>query len=422
MTDRMHRRRFLEAAAVTRLSAGLTASAANGSTARAADERAAAPIQDARQTPGSPKAFLTEPSEFVDVSRGNPKPWSLEGAARAKARLTPETWRLEVVSDGTAELARQFRLEDGTALDLPTLEEMGKEHGLKFLKAMQCNNIPLPLGQGLWEGVPLRWVLLRLGKLANVRRVYFWGFHNNDPAQIFQSSLGMNQVMETPPWDLSPLVAYRLNGRPIPPIRGGPVRMVVPWAHGFKSIKWLQRIVLTNDYKANDTYALQNNDPESYLKTAAYIGKCPREFKKGDPAAIEGTAMSGWSGLKRVEYWLRPVAGAHEKLGDDDPAWTSARWVPCDMMPPPEDWNALLPAGTAARDVWGFDRSTGKPKDWPPRYSVVPWSATLGDLPVGSYEFRVRSVDLNGFAQPEPRTYQKSGLNLVQCAYLNVSA
>ena len=68
------------------------------------------------------------------------------------------------------------------------------------------------------------------------------------------------------------MVAYRLNGRDIPLVRGGPVRMVVPWAHGFKSIKWLQRVVLTNDYKANDTYALQNNDPESYLKTAAYLG------------------------------------------------------------------------------------------------------------------------------------------------------
>ena len=37
--------------------------------------------------------------------------------------------------------------------------------------------------------------------------------------------------------------------------------MIVPWAHGFKSIKWLQKIVLTNGYDANDTYAEQNNDP-----------------------------------------------------------------------------------------------------------------------------------------------------------------
>ena len=120
---------------------------------------------------------------------------------------------------------------------------------------MQCNNIPSPLGQGLWEGVPLREVIARVGKIRNVRRVYYWGFHNNDPAQMFQSSLGLNRVLETPPWEPPPLLAYRLNGKEIPLERGGPVRMVVPWAHGFKSIKWLQHIVLTNDYKANDTYA-----------------------------------------------------------------------------------------------------------------------------------------------------------------------
>ncbi len=94
--------------------------------------------------------------------------------------------------------------------------------------------------------------------------------------------------METPPWEPPPLVAYRLNGQEIPLERGGPVRMVVPWAHGFKSIKWLQRIVLTNDYQANDTYALQNNDPESYLKTAAYIGKGPESFKAGEPVVVDG--------------------------------------------------------------------------------------------------------------------------------------
>ncbi len=86
-------------------------------------------------------------------------------------------------------------------------------------------------------------------------------------------TLSFNRALETPPWEPPPLVAYRLNGREIPLERGGPVRMIVPWAHGFKSIKWLQRIVLTNDYRANDTYALQNNDPDSYLKTAAYLDR-----------------------------------------------------------------------------------------------------------------------------------------------------
>ena len=153
----------------------------------------------------------------------------------------------------------------------PPCSPSAQKHGVKFLKAMQCNNIAQPLGQGLWEGVPLRNVLRTTGKMRDVRRVYYWGFHNNDPKQMFQSSLAINQVLDTPPGELPPFIAYRLNGQPIPLERGGPVRMLIPWAHGFKSVKWLQHITLTNDYKANDTYALQNNDPESYLKTAAYI-------------------------------------------------------------------------------------------------------------------------------------------------------
>src|SRR5215472_825918 len=260
------------------------------------------------------RKFLTDAEAFRDVSRGNPKPHSLTGDALVKARLTPESWRLEIVSDGSSQIDKPRKLEDDTAIDLPALHDLGKKHGVRFLKAMQCLNIAQPLGQGLWEGVPLREVLKLVGKVKDVRRAYWWGYHNDDPKQLFQSSLGYNQVMETPPWDLPVFVAYRLNGEPISLVRGGPVRMVVPWAHGFKSIKWLRRVVLTNDHKANDTYAEQNNDPDSYLKTAAYLDNGPQVFKAGEPIVVRGTAMVGWSGLKRVEYWLRPDTGTHGRL------------------------------------------------------------------------------------------------------------
>jgi DMSO/TMAO reductase YedYZ molybdopterin-dependent catalytic subunit len=363
----------------------------------------------------SGKNFLTAANEFRDVSRGNPKPFTLKGEALIRARLTPQTWRLEIVSDGSTQAEKPRKLEDGAAIDLSVLEELGKRHGIKFLKAMQCLNIAQPLGQGLWEGVPLREVLKLAGKVNNIRRVYYWGFHNNDPKQLFQSSLGYNQVMETPPWDLPPFVAYRLNGEPISLLRGGPVRMIVPWAHGFKSIKWLQRITLTNDFKANDTYAEANNDPDSYLKTAAYVDDGPEGFRAGEVINITGTAMVGWSGLKRVEYWLRPDNGTHGRLAEDDPAWATAVWKPCVLSPPPEDWGGNLSAGTMPKDVWGFNPNTGKPKEWPMRYSVAPWTVALKGLAAGAYEFRARSVDLNGFAQPEPRPYPKSGRNEIQC-------
>src|SRR5437764_6913570 len=158
---------------------------------------------------GSPTAkttYLTNQADFNDVSRGNPRPHSLKGDDLVKARLTPETWRLEIVSDGSADVEKSRKLDDNTAIDLPALEALGKRCGVKFLKAMQCLNIAQPLGQGLWEGVPLREVLKLVGKVKNVRRVYYHGFHNNDPKQMFQSSLSYNQVMETTPWDLSVFV------------------------------------------------------------------------------------------------------------------------------------------------------------------------------------------------------------------------
>src|SRR5438552_13606035 len=96
------------------------------------------------------RPFLTKPEKFGDVSRGDPKPHTLKGDALVKARLAPETWRLEIVSDGSADVEKPRKLADNTAIDLPTLEALGRRSGVKFLKAMQCLNIAQPLGQGLW--------------------------------------------------------------------------------------------------------------------------------------------------------------------------------------------------------------------------------------------------------------------------------
>jgi DMSO/TMAO reductase YedYZ molybdopterin-dependent catalytic subunit len=373
-------------------------------------------VEEGRRAMPNPESrdFLTTSEEFRDVSRGNPKPCDLVGEALVKAKLTPETWRLEIVSDGTARITSPRQLEDGTAIDYAKILEMGKTHGVKFLKAMQCLNIGQPLGQGLWEGVPLREVLKLVGKINNTRRVYWWGFHNNDPKQVFQSSLSYSQILDTPPGELPVFVAYRLNGKPLSLKRGGPVRMIVPWAHGFKSIKWLQRITLTNDFKANDTYADANNDPESYLKTMARIDEIPESVRQGQPIFVSGEAVVGWPGLKSVEYWIRPEAGNHGNLPPEDPAWQSAKWRPCQIDPPPKNWGGQLPMDVMPSDVWGFDPSTGQPSEWPMRFSLAHWRATVDGLKPGAYEFRVRTIDRNGYAQPEPRLNQQTGRNEIQ--------
>jgi len=237
---------------------------------------------------------------------------------------------------------------------------------------------------------------------------------NDDPKQIFQSSLSLTQAMETPPWELPAFLAYRLNGNPLPLERGGPVRMLVPWTHGFKSIKWLHRLVLTNDYRANDTYAEANNDPESHLKTAAYLESVPDRLRGDNPVVIRGTVICGLSGLKRVEYWLRRTTGTEPDHSENDPAWETAKWLRCRMDPPPSDWSHVFPSDVKVSEVWGFDSRTGKPRDWPLRYGMTGWTAYVGLLPRGKYEFRARAVDLNGFAQPEPRPNPQTGLNPVE--------
>jgi hypothetical protein len=403
------------ALAVAAIAGGLSNTAQTAETPALSSTKAALP-KSVGAAP--PHPFLTPANEFRDVSRGTPKPHALLGDALVQARLTPETWRLEITADEapnpaikeSAGIGKSLTLADGTALGLPALLELGRKHEVKFLKAMQCLNIPTPLGQGLWEGVPLREVLRLCGAMRNVRRIYYWGFHNNDPKQLFQSSVSYTQAMETPPGELPAFLAYRLNGEPIPLIRGGPVRMVIPWAHGFKSIKWLQRIVVTNDYKANDTYAEQNNDPESHLKTAAYLNDLPTKIPAGQPVLVSGLVISGLSGLKRVEYSLshdNPKPGA---TAQDD----AEQWNECRLEDPPADWSGVFPGGVSSRQVLGFDPKTGQPTTWPLRYSRVSWSASLKGLAPGKYAVRARAVDLNGFAQPEPRPNQKAGRNALE--------
>lgn len=382
---------------------------------RATTALAAAPLLSGAADPPAkpPRPFLTPAADFRDVSRGNPKPHTLKGAALVQAKLTPDTWRLEIVADPTVSDAvkQPAKIAKPVTLDLPALLDLGKKHEVRFLKAMQCLNIAQPLGQGLWEGVPVRHVLRLCGAMSDVRRIVYWGYHNNDPKQLFQASMSYTQAMETPPGELPAFLAYRLNGQPIPLVRGGPVRMVVPWAYGFKSIKWLQHLTLTNDYRTNDTYADDNNDPESHLKTAAYLDDLPAQHRAGRPISVGGLVMCGPSGLKRVEYWVRPAEAGD--LSDTDPAWETAKWQPARLDDPPADWTKVLPAGVSPRDVLGFDRTTGQPATWPLRYSMASWSAELVGLTPGKYEVRARAVDLNDFAQPEPRPLQKSGRNAV---------
>ncbi len=58
---------------------------------------------------------------------------------------------------------------------------------VRFLKVMTCNSLPGPSGMGRWEGVPLREVIWQSRPGCNPRRVFYHGYRNDNPKQIFQS-------------------------------------------------------------------------------------------------------------------------------------------------------------------------------------------------------------------------------------------
>lgn len=364
------------------------------------------------------ESYFTPPAQFNDVSRGKPVPHSLPLEKKKEVGLTRENWKLEITADpdAPATLGKQFTKKDNSAIDFPTLLKLGESHAVRFAKVMTCLNIGCPLGMGIWEGVPLRTLVWLTKPRENLRRVHYYGYHNDDPKQIFRSSLPIGRVLEDDN-DYPPvIVCYKLNGEWLSPERGAPARIVVPEHYGFKSVKWLTHIVLSNLFHANDTYGAQNNDVDSPMKTFAATLHVPKDARAQSPLPITGYAQVGTSGLRKVQTWIAP---AGQKWKEDDPYFTTAPWVDATILPPPKKWGGDLPGEAIPKGTIGFDDS-GKPKTWPMRLTKAHWAVLMPGLPAGEYVLRCRTIDAKGQAQPMPRPFKKSGRCDIEAVKLTV--
>lgn len=364
--------------------------------------------------------YLTPEARFAGGGRGNPPPDKLTDAQRREAGLHPDTWQLEVVPDPESDVQVKQPLSKklGTALDWAGLMRLAEKHAVRYMKVMTCLNVGSVFGMGLWEGVPLREVVAMTQPAANLRRVWYHGYHHDPskPGPGFQSSLSINRVLEDPPGEQPVILAYKMNDQLLAPKRGGPVRLIVPDGYGFKSIKWLTRVVLTNNPNPNDTYAGQNNDVDSPMKTFARFLRTPAKLKAGQPAAITGVAQVGMSGLGKVQFCLWP----DKPVPADDPYRTTADWKDAAVLPPPERWGGGLPEGRLPAPIRQFEQ--GRPAAWPLRYAIVHWAAVLTPPTAGKYELCCRTIDANGTAQPLPRPLPKSGRNEIQSVAVVVEA
>jgi DMSO/TMAO reductase YedYZ molybdopterin-dependent catalytic subunit len=352
-------------------------------------------------------SYLTPDELFADVSRGEPLPHSLPDEKKAEVGMTRDTWRLEVISDPDhpVRLRHPLTKADNSAIDFKALLELGEKHAVRFPKIMTCLNLGCPLGMGIWEGVPLREVVWMTEPREDTRRVFFYGYHNDDPKQIFRSSLPIGRVMEDY-FGLPPVIlCYKLNGQWLSSQRGGPVRVVVPEHYGFKSVKWVSHVVLTNLFHANDTYAEQGNDIDSPMKTFAATIAAPRTVKAGEPFPLTGYAQVGVGGISKVQV----SAEAQGTKRKGDPYFTTAPWLDMEILSAPETWGGGLPDDKIPARTFGFDADTGRPLTWPMRLCAAHWAGVHPALPKGTYNFRCRAIDGHGTAQPMPRPLRKSG-------------
>jgi DMSO/TMAO reductase YedYZ molybdopterin-dependent catalytic subunit len=405
---RLTRRYFLELGAAGTAALGLSPTLARSAERATALDEAIAKLEP----------YFTLPEDFRDVSRGKPLPHSLPDEKKTEVGLTRETWKLEVIADPAmpAKIRKPMTKTDGTALDFAGLLALGEKHAVRFPKVMTCLNIGCPLGMGIWEGVPLREVIWRTLPSENLRRVFYYGYHNDDEKQMFKSSLPVGRVLEDP-YDLPPVIlCYKLNGEWLTPKRGGPVRIVVPEAYGFKCIKWLSHVVLTNEAAANDTYIAGNNDVDSPLKSFSAVLSVPKDHAAGQALPVTGYAQVGISGCTKVQVWLHSDS---EEWPTEDPNFTKAPWVDAEILSPPKEWRGGLPDGKIPAGTLGFDEA-GQPKTWPMRLAKLHWAALLPGVPPGDYTLRSRTIDEKGHAQPMPRPFRKSGHAAIEAVEITV--
>jgi DMSO/TMAO reductase YedYZ molybdopterin-dependent catalytic subunit len=101
-----------------------------------------------------------------------------------------------------------------------------------------------------WTGVPVSYLLNLVGVLPQAKYVVFWPFDES------WESLDMPDA-----WHPQTLIAYGMNGQELPTPHGAPVRLRVARQLGYKSVKYLSRITVTDTLK-NIGKGLGSSSPE----------------------------------------------------------------------------------------------------------------------------------------------------------------
>jgi len=281
-----------------------------------------------------------------------------------RPKVDPATWRLEV--GGMVRKPLSLTLDDlqkrTTHHFHATLECGGNGAGIGFMGA---------IGNMRWTGTPLAPLLREAGLLKRAREVVFVGadeksekIRDQEVVQRFARSLSLEHARQP-----EVHLAWALNGKPLDPVHGAPVRLVVPGWYGIAWVKWLTRIDVIDrrfmgKWMAREYVTLRGNPlpdgstdwRETSVCTMNVKSIAARAVRRPDGSVrITGAAWSDGTPLRRVEVRI-----------DDGP------WLPATLARKP----------SAARHTWTLWHI-----DWP--------KPTPGDHTVVS-----RAIDEDGREQP----------------------
>jgi DMSO/TMAO reductase YedYZ molybdopterin-dependent catalytic subunit len=253
----------------------------------------------------------------VDGRLSRPGRWSLAELTSRPARTLTVT--MECAGNGRARLLPR-------ALSQPWLVEA--------------------VGTAAWTGVPLRSLLEEAGPLDDAVEVRFTGIdmgaEEDGIVEPYQRSLPIAEAMAD-----DVLLAYRINGGPLPPQHGFPLRLVVPGWYGMGNVKWLGRITVVSEpftgfqnrvsYRLRQT-AREVGDPVTRMEPRALLMPPgdPDFFTRHrllspGPCELFGRAWSGWAPITGVQVSVDGAASWHEANLSAEPlsphAWWSWTWT-----------------------------------------------------------------------------------------------
>lgn len=164
-----------------------------------------------------------------------------------------------------------------------------------------------------WTGVPLSDVLDRAGLKPDAHEVIFRGADRGTVGgergvTRFERSLKLDEARES-----HALLAYSMNGEPLPVQHGFPLRVIVPRWYAVASVKWLTEIEVTdvafNGYFQHDKYVYEWEDnhqparePVTLQRVRALITEpAPNQELEPGEMTVRGVAWSGVASIARVE-------------------------------------------------------------------------------------------------------------------------